>query len=118
MLLDSDDEEVESAFHIGRATATTKPSFVKDRRIPMPQHRHSKKKGHDKPTVHATSASQAENLGYVWERDGDNVGLCLAKSAMVDKAGSNVGTASTRCSVSEDVLAAWGSLGGWRDISI
>lgn len=26
-----------------------------------------------------------------------------------------VGTASTRCSVSEDVLAAWGSLGGLRD---
>lgn len=26
-----------------------------------------------------------------------------------------VGTASTRCSVSEDVLAAWGSLGGMRD---
>ncbi|KAF2178334.1 hypothetical protein K469DRAFT_754627 [Zopfia rhizophila CBS 207.26] len=25
------------------------------------------------------------------------------------------GTISTRCSVSEDVLAAWGSLGGWRD---
>ena len=25
------------------------------------------------------------------------------------------GTVSTRCSVSEDVLAAWGSLGGWRD---
>jgi hypothetical protein len=25
-----------------------------------------------------------------------------------------VGTASTRCSVSEDVLAAWGSLGGGR----
>lgn len=24
-------------------------------------------------------------------------------------------TVSTRCSVSEDVLAAWGSLGGWRD---
>lgn len=27
-----------------------------------------------------------------------------------------VGSASTRCSVSEDVLAAWGSLGGWRDL--
>ncbi|KAF2749765.1 hypothetical protein M011DRAFT_524418 [Sporormia fimetaria CBS 119925] len=24
---------------------------------------------------------------------------------------------STRCSVSEDVLAAWGSLGGWREVS-
>ncbi|KAF2739618.1 hypothetical protein EJ04DRAFT_508506 [Polyplosphaeria fusca] len=27
----------------------------------------------------------------------------------------NIGSASTRCSVSEDVLAAWGSLGGLRD---
>jgi hypothetical protein len=25
-------------------------------------------------------------------------------------------SSGTRCSVSEDVLAAWGSLGGWRDI--
>ena len=26
--------------------------------------------------------------------------------------------AGTRCSVSEDVLAAWGSLGGWRDVQV
>lgn len=35
-------------------------------------------------------------------------------SSLRDSVG--VGSASTRCSVSEDVLAAWGSLGGWRDI--
>ncbi|KAF1998308.1 hypothetical protein P154DRAFT_524218 [Amniculicola lignicola CBS 123094] len=34
----------------------------------------------------------------------------------VKRESSAVGTSSTRCSVSEDVLAAWGNLGGWRDI--
>jgi hypothetical protein len=63
------------------------------------------------PTVCATTMAQAENLGYVWERNGDKVGLRLAR-AVVDNA------VSARCSVSEDVLAAWGSLGGWRDVSI
>jgi hypothetical protein len=62
-------------------------------------------------TVYATSPVQAENLGYVWERNGDKVGLGFARSA-TDR------VVSSRCSVSEDVLAAWGSLGGWRDVSI
>jgi hypothetical protein len=39
---------------------------------------------------------------------GDSVSSSLRDSVAI-------GSASTRCSVSEDVLAAWGSLGGWRD---
>lgn len=113
MLLDSEDEEEENTIYNG---ATTESS-VEARRKLLQQQRSQEKRGHSKATVHSTSATQAENMGYVWERNGDNVGLSFARSAMAEKV-AGVNTAGTRCSVSEDVLAAWGSLGGWRDVSI
>ncbi|KAE9983349.1 hypothetical protein BLS_004559 [Venturia inaequalis] len=108
--LDSEDDDEELPIFTGMAM-TKMASSVKVRRKPVP----GQQQNHDKPTAHATSASQAENRGYVWERDGDNVGLSFARTSMAERVGS-VGTASSRCSVSEDVLAAWGSLGGWRDV--
>lgn len=39
----------------------------------------------------------------------------MSSKASIKRDSVAVGTASTRCSVSEDVLAAWGSLGGMRD---
>ncbi|QDS74975.1 hypothetical protein FKW77_005159 [Venturia effusa] len=116
MLLDSEDEEEESTIYTG----TTTESSTDSRRKPSQEQRHQVKSSKNKSagaTVQATSAVQAENLGYVWERQGDCVGLNFARSPMAEKV-AGVTTAGTRCSVSEDVLAAWGSLGGWRDIVI
>lgn len=39
----------------------------------------------------------------------------MSSKASIKRDSVAVGTASTRCSISEDVLAAWGSLGGMRD---
>lgn len=116
MLLDSDsdeedDDEEESTIYTGTTSETTEPSVSAGRRksVALSQ---SQNKG--QITVGATSAVQAENLGYVWERNGDKVGLGFARNT-AEKIGGVA--ASARCSVSEDVLAAWGSLGGWRDVS-
>lgn len=122
MFLDSDDDGddgEESTIYTG----TTGDSSVdlRSRRPVLQQRQQLEKRGRNKSvgaTVHATSVTQAENLGYMWERNGDNVGLNFARNATVEKVGGVGNTASSRCSVSEDVLAAWGSLGGWRDVSI
>jgi hypothetical protein len=42
-------------------------------------------------------------------------GVVLSRPNSLLKDGASTPTIGTRCSVSEDVLAAWGSLGGWRD---
>ncbi|TLD21603.1 hypothetical protein E2P81_ATG08191 [Venturia nashicola] len=116
MLRDSGDED-EEEFTIYTGTATKSPIAAVTRKSVSQQPRYrleKREKAYNKPqaTVHATSAAQAENLGYMWERESDNFGLSFVRNARLEK----VGSASTRCSVSEDVLAAWGSLGGWRDV--
>lgn len=107
MLLDSDSEEEKNGRGDSVDPALSRRSDRSSATIAV--------QSNQKPsvvTVCATSAVQAENLGYVWERNGDKVGLGFARTA-VEKVVGN-----PRCSVSEDVLAAWGSLGGWRDVSI
>ncbi|KAF2243677.1 hypothetical protein BU26DRAFT_106788 [Trematosphaeria pertusa] len=49
------------------------------------------------------------------ERRSSRAASRVSSMASMKKETVAVGTASTRCSVSEDVLAAWGSLGGMRD---
>jgi hypothetical protein len=111
MLLDSESEEEK----FGNGDSVDPALSRRDNHLNLTGSIHAlppQKKG--AVTVCATTAVQAENLGYVWERNGDKVGLGFARSA-VEKVGGNV---PSRCSVSEDVLAAWGNLGGWRDVSI
>lgn len=78
----------------------------------LPKSRHS--------SIVSTRTSSPNRSGYPDRRPSRQVSRAGSMASMnsmssIKRDSVAVGTASTRCSVSEDVLAAWGSLGGLRE---
>ncbi|KAF2449444.1 hypothetical protein P171DRAFT_193008 [Karstenula rhodostoma CBS 690.94] len=72
----------------------------------LPQSRHS--------SIVSNRTASPNRSGYPDRRSSRQVSRA-GSMASIKRDSVAVGNASTRCSVSEDVLAAWGSLGGLRD---
>ncbi|KIW02143.1 uncharacterized protein PV09_06629 [Verruconis gallopava] len=64
-----------------------------------------------------SSSGSVERASTVSKNTSDCSSTCAHYSCSAYQRRS-LGHSSARCSVSEDVLAAWGSLGGWRDPGI
>ncbi|KAF2200319.1 hypothetical protein GQ43DRAFT_481687 [Delitschia confertaspora ATCC 74209] len=83
-------------------------SAVETQQIPRKSSRRS-----NAPAPITTSRTSRHN-STIPDRQGSKV-TALSRGNSIRRESITPTTISARCSVSEDVLAAWGSLGGWRD---